>query len=163
MRSLVIFALVFLAASFAWGEAVPKRIFGAAYPRLAHLANIQGRVKLEATVSEDGTVAEVRLIAGHALLAPTATESLRRWVFSNSCLRWGQGNARLASARTKSSSAGLTRLSFVLYTQGRSSTSGKTRGKTRLAKPVGKTRQPDLRGLSSDLSSGSYKQIECRR
>jgi hypothetical protein len=82
MRSLIMCVLIACYTSPMWGESGPKRLYGAAYPRLAHLARVQGPVQLEATVSGAGTVNTVRVIAGDALLAPTAVESLKRWVFA---------------------------------------------------------------------------------
>ena len=82
MRTLISFVLIACCTLSAWGAASPKRIFGAPYPRLAHLARIQGPVRLEATISGAGAVDTVKVIAGNALLAPAAVESLKRWVFA---------------------------------------------------------------------------------
>jgi TonB family protein len=52
-----------------------------AYPRLALIAAVQGKVRLAAVVSPDGTVESVRVLAGSVLLAPTAGQALRKWRF----------------------------------------------------------------------------------
>jgi TonB family protein len=63
-------------------ELAPQRIAGLQYPRLAHLALIQGKVELEANVSVDGAVKEVKVVSGHALLIDAAKDSLRQWRFT---------------------------------------------------------------------------------
>lgn len=62
--------------------AIPKRVVGMNYPRLAHLAGVQGKVVLTTRVAVGGTVEDVRLISGDAVLAKAAKESLSRWLFS---------------------------------------------------------------------------------
>jgi hypothetical protein len=61
-------------------DTAPLRILGLQYPRLAHLAAVQGKVELEAGIS-DGAVNEVKTISGHPLLVDAAKESLRKWRF----------------------------------------------------------------------------------
>ncbi len=63
-------------------EVAPQRIVGLRYPTLAHLAAIQGRVELDALVSVDGTVKEVKVVSGHVLLVDAARDSLRKWRFT---------------------------------------------------------------------------------
>lgn len=63
-------------------EPVPQRIVGLRYPRLAHLAAIQGKVELEAVVSAEGSVTDVKVVSGHPLLVDFAKNSLRRWRFT---------------------------------------------------------------------------------
>jgi outer membrane biosynthesis protein TonB len=62
--------------------AIPKRVVGINYPRLAHLAGVQGKVVLTARVLVGGSVGELRIISGDAVLAKAAKESLSRWLFS---------------------------------------------------------------------------------
>ena len=50
-----------------------------AYPPLARQARIQGRVLLQAEISKDGTIENLRLISGHPMLAPAAIEAVRQW------------------------------------------------------------------------------------
>jgi protein TonB len=53
------------------------------YPPLAVKAHIQGIVILEATVNEDGTVADVRLLrSANPLLDREAELALRQWRYS---------------------------------------------------------------------------------
>ena len=50
-----------------------------AYPPLARSARIQGTVVLQAMISKQGTIENLRLSAGHRLLAPAAIEAVRQW------------------------------------------------------------------------------------
>jgi len=49
------------------------------YPPLARSARIQGQVLLEATISKQGVIENLRLIAGHPMLVPAAIEAVRQW------------------------------------------------------------------------------------
>jgi periplasmic protein TonB len=50
-----------------------------AYPPLARQARIQGQVVLQAEISKDGTIQNLRLISGHPMLAPAAIEAVKQW------------------------------------------------------------------------------------
>jgi protein TonB len=50
-----------------------------AYPPLARQARIQGTVLLQAEISRDGTIENLRLISGHPMLAPAAIEAVKQW------------------------------------------------------------------------------------
>jgi periplasmic protein TonB len=50
-----------------------------AYPPLARQARIQGQVLLQAEISKDGTIQNLRLISGHPMLAPSAIEAVKQW------------------------------------------------------------------------------------
>jgi protein TonB len=49
------------------------------YPPLARQARIQGSVLLQAEISKDGTIENLRLISGHPMLAPAAIEAVKQW------------------------------------------------------------------------------------
>jgi periplasmic protein TonB len=49
------------------------------YPPLARQARIQGSVTLQAEISKDGTIENLRLISGHPMLAPAAIEAVKQW------------------------------------------------------------------------------------
>lgn len=51
------------------------------YPVVAKINYIQGKVRLLATVSRAGKVAEVHVISGHPFLAVAALNAVRRWIF----------------------------------------------------------------------------------
>ncbi len=50
-----------------------------AYPALARSARIQGVVVLEAMISKQGTIEDLRLLAGHPMLASAAIDAVRQW------------------------------------------------------------------------------------
>src|SRR5215813_69624 len=49
------------------------------YPPLARQARIQGQVVLQADISKDGTIQNLRLVSGHPMLAPAAIEAVKQW------------------------------------------------------------------------------------
>jgi len=49
------------------------------YPPLARHARIQGQVVLQAEISKDGSIQNLRLISGHPMLAPSAIEAVKQW------------------------------------------------------------------------------------
>jgi len=51
------------------------------YPDLARKMNITGTVKIEVTVSPNGTVKEARIVGGHPLLANSALDAAKKWRF----------------------------------------------------------------------------------
>ena len=62
-------------------DATPVRILGLQYPRLAHLAIVQGKVEFEVTILSDGSVGQIKAVSGNPLLVDAAKDSLRRWRF----------------------------------------------------------------------------------
>ncbi len=52
-----------------------------AYPPLARQARIQGTVLLQAEISKNGTIENLRLISGHPMLAPSAIEAVKQWKY----------------------------------------------------------------------------------
>ncbi len=50
-----------------------------AYPPLARQARIQGSVQLQALISKQGTIENLRVISGHPMLAPSAIEAVKQW------------------------------------------------------------------------------------
>jgi periplasmic protein TonB len=52
-----------------------------AYPPLARQARIQGNVLLQAEISKDGSIENLRLISGHPMLAPAAIEAVKQWKY----------------------------------------------------------------------------------
>jgi len=60
-----------------------KRVIGLTYPRLAQLADAEGRVELIAKVSTDGSVEKVTVVAGKRLFTDAAKRALAQWLFSS--------------------------------------------------------------------------------
>jgi protein TonB len=52
-----------------------------AYPPLARQARIQGQVTLQAEISRDGSITNLRLMTGHPMLAPSAIEAVKQWKY----------------------------------------------------------------------------------
>jgi protein TonB len=51
------------------------------YPQMAKVARISGDVVLEAVISKDGSVQNVRLMSGHPLLVPAAITAVQQWKY----------------------------------------------------------------------------------
>jgi len=51
------------------------------YPILAKTARIEGTVRLEAVISREGTILNLRAVSGHPLLIPAAVAAVQQWVF----------------------------------------------------------------------------------
>jgi protein TonB len=51
------------------------------YPVLAQKARVSGMVILEATLTTDGTVDEIRVISGHPLLVNAAIDCVKQWIY----------------------------------------------------------------------------------
>jgi len=49
------------------------------YPPLARQARVQGPVVLEAVISQDGSIEDLRVISGHPMLVTAAVEAVKQW------------------------------------------------------------------------------------
>lgn len=49
------------------------------YPSMARMARVQGPVVLEAIISKEGTMQNLRLISGHPMLVPAAIAAVSQW------------------------------------------------------------------------------------
>jgi periplasmic protein TonB len=56
------------------------------YPPLAKMARIQGTVRLDATISKDGTIEDLKVISGHPLLVKAALDAVQRWRYQPTLL-----------------------------------------------------------------------------
>jgi protein TonB len=56
------------------------------YPPLAKMARIQGQVRLEAIISKDGTIQDLKVLGGHPLLVKAALEAVQRWRYQPTLL-----------------------------------------------------------------------------
>jgi TonB family protein len=77
-----------LQAQDARGEIVrrAKSKVPAVYPELARKLNIVGTVKVEVTVSPNGTVKDAKVVGGHPVLANAALEAVKKWRFEPTAL-----------------------------------------------------------------------------
>jgi TonB family protein len=53
------------------------------YPALALKMRIEGTVKLEASINDDGTVDNIKIISGHSLLVPAAVDAVKKWHYES--------------------------------------------------------------------------------
>jgi len=51
------------------------------YPDIAIKMRVEGVVKVEAVVGRDGTVTNVIVVSGHALLKPAAVDCVKQWEY----------------------------------------------------------------------------------
>jgi len=56
------------------------------YPPLAKMARIQGTVRLEAVISKDGAIQDLKVLQGHPLLVKSALEAVQRWRYQPTLL-----------------------------------------------------------------------------
>jgi TonB family protein len=49
------------------------------YPAIAAKMRVEGTVKLDITIDPDGSVADVKVVSGHQLLASAAMEAVKKW------------------------------------------------------------------------------------
>jgi protein TonB len=56
------------------------------YPPLAKMARIQGTVRLEAVISKDGTIQDLKVLSGHPLLVKSALDAVARWRYQPTLL-----------------------------------------------------------------------------
>ncbi len=56
------------------------------YPPLAKMARIQGVVRLEAIISKEGTIQDLKMVSGHPLLVKAAMEAVQRWRYQPTLL-----------------------------------------------------------------------------
>jgi TonB family protein len=57
-----------------------------AYPPLAQQARVQGTVKFNATIGQDGHIMNLALVSGHPLLVQAAQEAVQQWVYKPTLL-----------------------------------------------------------------------------
>src|SRR5262249_8221141 len=56
------------------------------YPRVAVIARVHGAVLLEATLTAQGTVEEIRVVSGHPLLHQAAIDAVKQWRYEPTLL-----------------------------------------------------------------------------
>jgi protein TonB len=67
-------------------EPRPVKMVPPIYPALASKARVSGTVVLEATLTAQGTVEEIRVITGHPLLVQAAVECVKQWQYEPTLL-----------------------------------------------------------------------------
>jgi protein TonB len=56
------------------------------YPALAKQARIQGIVVLEAEISREGLIENLRVVSGHPLLTQAAIDAVKQWTYKPTML-----------------------------------------------------------------------------
>jgi protein TonB len=56
------------------------------YPPLTKMARIQGPVRLDTIINKDGTIQNLKVISGHALLVKAAMDAVGRWRYQPTLL-----------------------------------------------------------------------------
>jgi protein TonB len=51
------------------------------YPQMARIAHIQGDVTLQATISKNGVIENLRAVQGHPILIQAALDAVRQWKY----------------------------------------------------------------------------------
>jgi protein TonB len=51
------------------------------YPQQARQLRIEGAVQLEATISKEGNVSNVKVLGGHPILARSASDAVKQWKY----------------------------------------------------------------------------------
>lgn len=77
VKILVLWTLVLVASAQAVPEGVKYDLTGLIYPRVAHLARVQGMVGLQLTPTETGQ--QINLLKGSAMLARGSSDNLAKW------------------------------------------------------------------------------------
>ena len=62
-------------------KAVVKKV-DPEYPPIAKQMRVTGKVTVDVTVDVDGSVADVKVTSGNALLTPTVLNSVKKWKFT---------------------------------------------------------------------------------
>ena len=62
------------------GRKVVNRV-SPVFPALARRMNVAGVVKIEATITTGGTVANTKVVGGHPLLVEAAVDALKKWKY----------------------------------------------------------------------------------
>ncbi len=62
------------------GRKVVNRV-SPVFPPLARRMNVAGVVKIEATITAGGTVANTKVVGGHPLLVEAAVDALKKWKY----------------------------------------------------------------------------------
>ena len=80
-------------------EELPARVVSLHYPCIALKARIQGAVRLQCAIGNDGLCSDVKPTAGHPLLLRDAIEKLKKWRYRPSNSRVQQPRSALVQYR----------------------------------------------------------------
>ena len=81
---LLIGGWVATSAPLAWGQELNRKVKSKvtpSYPELARRLNITGVVKVQVTVSANGSVKDAKVMGGHPVLVNAAMDAVKKWRF----------------------------------------------------------------------------------
>jgi hypothetical protein len=64
------------------------------YPPLAQQARVQGTVRFQVVIGQDGHIANITVLAGHPLLVPAALEAVKTRVYQADVAQWSASGGR---------------------------------------------------------------------
>jgi protein TonB len=91
---MTLFAFLPMVAWIAFGQDAPKKVtlleanaaitskVSPEYPAIGRQLRIEGKVELEAVISENGTVDKVNIVSGNAILTRPAVDAVKKWKFA---------------------------------------------------------------------------------
>jgi protein TonB len=77
----VVAASLLLNPAFAEDARKVKTSFPPEYPDIARQNNIQGTARLEVLVAPDGTIKNIKVLGGNAVLVKAAIEAVKKWKY----------------------------------------------------------------------------------
>ncbi len=84
LSALILTVALCCGASLAEGGRKPLKNPKPIYPAMARTMNLHGSVTVQLTVSPAGKVTETRVLGGHPVLAESAVDTVKTWVFEPS-------------------------------------------------------------------------------
>jgi TonB family protein len=119
MMRLLIFVVLLLSSTltcFGQENAYVLALESPEYPVLARQAQIEGAVRVEVVVGEDGHVVSAKAISGHRLLRQEAEENLKTWTFTSGTRREFEINYEFQLQAPKVPYVPVTRVQFKFPT-----------------------------------------------
>ena len=78
-----VLVLAIVSSAAAGEDRKVKNQVSPSYPELAKTMHLQGTVKVEVTISPNGTVTNTKVVGGHPVLADAAVKAVQKWRFDN--------------------------------------------------------------------------------
>jgi TonB family protein len=79
--SFVVAASLLINPVFAEDARKVKTSFPPEYPDIARQNNIQGSARLQVVVAPDGTIKDIKVLGGNAVLVKAAIEAVKKWKY----------------------------------------------------------------------------------
>jgi TonB family protein len=75
-----------ISAPLVWGQEISRKVKTKVvpnYPELAQRMKLTGVVRVQVTISPNGSVKDAKLMGGHPVLATAALDAIKKWRFEN--------------------------------------------------------------------------------